>query len=256
MIIIMILQPPQPIKQWAGTLSATKAPNSCIQYSHISDDSMYDVLGDEDCLYLNVYVPAYRDKPLPVLFIIHGGAFQFGSGSTGPGFLMDKDVIMVSVNYRLGIFGFLSTEDENVLGNMGLKDQSLALRWVAENIENFGGDPKRITLMGISAGAASVQYHYLSPMSKGLFQNGISLSGGVFGPGKQTENAREKAFKLGALMGCPTQEVREMIDCLRYRPPRPMAQATQNFMVKFKFIRFYSTKNLTNILLLKKLFNV
>lgn len=191
------------------------------------------VIGDEDCLYLNIYAPLRETtQQFPVLFALHGGAFQFGSGYTGAKFLMDRDIIVVTVNYRLGPFGFLSTEDETVLGNMGLKDQSAALRWVAENIQYFGGDAQKITLIGHSAGAASVHYHYLSPLSKELFRNGISFSGGAFGPGKQTENSREKAVKLGAVLGCPTDNIIEMIECLRFRPARSVAQATSHFMVK------------------------
>lgn len=108
-----------------------------------------DDWGDEDCLNLNVYVPHSPDKPLknlPVMFYIHGGGFTCGAGiirGYGPGFLLDKDVILVAINYRLGILGFLSTEDENCPGNFGLKDQVLALKWVRAHIRNFGGDPDR-----------------------------------------------------------------------------------------------------------------
>lgn len=193
----------------------------------------YKVSGEEDCLYLNVYVPVLTNstKLLPVLFAIHGGAYQFGSALTGPKFLMDHDVIHVAINYRVGIFGFLSTEDHILPGNMGLKDQSMALRWTWENILAFGGDPRKITIIGISAGAASVHYHYLSPMSKGLFQNGISMSGTAFGPSKQCENSREKSQKLASLMGCPTETMQKAIDCLMSRPPKPIAEATKHFMV-------------------------
>nr|XP_012235013.1 PREDICTED: venom carboxylesterase-6-like [Linepithema humile] len=113
---------------------------------------------------------------------------------------------------------------------MGLKDQSMALRWVSENIEWFGGNPKKITLVGMSAGGASVHYHYLSKMSAGLFQGGISVSGTAFNCWTQTENAKEKAKKLGALMGCPTSNSRDMIRCLRHRPARAIAQADSDFM--------------------------
>ncbi|KAG5320866.1 EST6 protein, partial [Acromyrmex heyeri] len=231
-------KPPRPIPAWIGELSATKFGSACIQYDHKPEYPPEKVVGAEDCLYLNVYVPV-REKegsklPLPVLFWIHGGAFQFGSGMLySAKYLMDSDVILVTINYRLGPMGFLSTEDEIVPGNMGLKDQSMALRWVSQNIEWFGGDPNKVTLVGLSAGGASVHYHYLSQMSAGLFQGGISFSGTAFDCWTQAENSKEKAKKLSALMGCPTTSSRDMIRCLRHRPSRAMVQATSEFMSFF-----------------------
>lgn len=144
---------------------------------------------------------------------------------------------------------------------MGLKDQSMALRWVFNNIRNFGGDPNKITIFGISAGGASVHYHYLSPMSAGLFKSkrlfffllifslsksfnfifyigGISISGVAFCPWAQTKHAAEKAKKLGALMKCRTDDMKKMIDCLRSRPARIIAQAVGDFMVSYSFLFF------------------
>ncbi|CAK9823159.1 Venom carboxylesterase-6 [Anthophora retusa] len=227
-------KPPQRILPWMGELTATKFGSPCLQYTEMPSNPDDRVEGAEDCLYLNIYVPRERrasSKPLPVIFWIHGGAFQFHSGIVmGPKFLMDRDVVVVTFNYRLGILGFLSTEDEVVPGNMGLKDQSMALRWVSENIEWFGGDPNKVTLVGLSAGGASVHYHYLSPMSAGLFQGGISISGTAFDCWTQTENSLEKAKKLGVLMGCPTNNIKNMVHCLRYRPGRTLVQSLSQFM--------------------------
>ncbi|XP_017765621.1 PREDICTED: venom carboxylesterase-6-like, partial [Eufriesea mexicana] len=166
-------QPPHPAEEWSGVLSATKKGSICTQYlmrSMAIDGQI--ITGDEDCLYVNIYAPIRNGKNtlLPVIFWIHGGAYLFGSGNDmNETLIMDRNVVLVTVNYRLGPFGFLSTGDSLVPGNMGLKDQNLALRWVSKNIENFGGDPKNITLMGFSAGASSVHYHYLTPLSAGLF---------------------------------------------------------------------------------------
>ncbi|GAB1859689.1 Carboxylic ester hydrolase [Camponotus japonicus] len=231
-------KPPQPILPWIGELPATKFGSPCIQYAQFPFNPTEKVEGAEDCLYLNIYVPVRKKTEnktsIPVLFWIHGGAFQFGSGMIYKAtYLMDSDVILVTINYRLGPMGFLSTEDEVVPGNMGLKDQNMALRWVSENIEWFGGDPSRITLIGLSAGGASVHYHYLSQMSVGLFRGGISFSGTAFDCWTQTENALEKTKKLSALMGCPTTTSRDMIRCLRYRPARTIVQATSEFMPFF-----------------------
>lgn len=131
----------------------------------------------------------------------------------------------------LFVTGFLSTEDDVVPGNMGLKDQSMALRWVHDNVEYFGGDPKRITLGGLSAGGASVHYHYMSPLSVGLFQRGVSMSGTALNCWSQTENALEKAKKLATLLGCPTNSTETLVNCLRYRPARSVIDAVDNFMV-------------------------
>lgn len=98
----------------------------------------------------------------------HGGTFIFGtSNSTGPDYFMEKPVVIVTVQYRLNVFGFLSTKDKYAKGNLGLKDQLFALKWVNQNIANFGGDPNKVTIFGASAGGASVLYHILSPRSKG-----------------------------------------------------------------------------------------
>ena len=119
------------------------------------------------------------DKRLPVMVWIHGGAYVKGhSGKAlfGPDYFMtesENPVILVTVNYRLGILGFLSLGDDVISGNMGLRDQSLALQWVKENIDNFGGDSKKVTLFGESAGGGSVMAHVLSPRSSGLFDRAI-----------------------------------------------------------------------------------
>ncbi|GAB1859690.1 Carboxylic ester hydrolase [Camponotus japonicus] len=230
-------KPPQPIPAWIGELPATKFGSPCIQYTYSFSDPTDKVEGAEDCLYLNIYVPV-RNKTekisMPVLFWIHGGAFQFGSGMLYKAtYLMDSNVILVTINYRLGPMGFLSTEDEVVPGNMGLKDQNMALRWVSQNIDSFGGDPNGITLIGQSSGGASVHYHYLSPMSVGLFRGGMSFSGTAFDCWAQTESSLEKTKKLSALMRCPTTTSKDMIDCLRYRQARDIVQATSKFMYFF-----------------------
>nr|ACI42858.1 carboxylesterase [Harmonia axyridis] len=171
---------PQPIEDWSGALTTDTDTPRCIQ------TNQNQVLGKEDCLYLNVYTPQLPDvsKPLlPVVVWIYGGGFEAGTSEyneTGPDYFFDEDVIFVSLNYRLGVFGFLSLGDTVVPGNNGLKDQNLALLWIKQNIINFGGDEDQITLFGQSAGSASVSYHSLSPHSKGLFNRAILQSGTSF----------------------------------------------------------------------------
>ena len=144
--------------------------------------------GVEDCLFLNVYVPKKaiddQDLKLPVMVFIHGGALITGSGNFrdyGPLHFMDKDVILVTINYRLGPFGFFFMGDEMVSGNAGLKDQVMALQWVQDNIWSFGGDPNSVTIFGESAGSFSVSVHILSPLSVHLFHRAIMQSRSAIG---------------------------------------------------------------------------
>lgn len=140
------------------------------------------VVGQEDCLVLNVYTPlhATASSSYPVMLFIHGGGFYDGSGSPlmyGPDYLVNKGVILVTINYRLNKQGFACLRIKEAPGNAGMKDQVAALKWVRRNIKAFGGDPDNVTIFGESAGGASVSYHILSPMSKGLFHKAIIQSG-------------------------------------------------------------------------------
>ncbi|KAH8400774.1 hypothetical protein KR009_000936 [Drosophila setifemur] len=174
------LKNPVPAAAWEGVLDAGSPKESCLQKNYFS--SNWQVSGEEDCLYLNVYRPQQRDgNPLPVMFYIYGGGFFSGSAQptvSGPDYLMDTEkVIMVTVAYRLGPFGYLSTGDEHMSGNFGFKDQRLALQWVQQHISSFGGDPDLVTIFGHSAGGISAHLHMISPNSKGLFHRAMSLAG-------------------------------------------------------------------------------
>ncbi|XP_050303276.1 juvenile hormone esterase-like [Anthonomus grandis grandis] len=168
-------QAPTEPSSWSGVKNTTKNSNVCYQ---VKSDSPNE---NEDCLYLNVYVPSNRgSEKLPVLFWIYGGAFRGGSSSfnsVGPDRIIAEGVIVVSHNYRIGPFGFLSTGDTVVPGNAGLKDQAFALKWTFENIAAFGGDPNKIVIAGQSAGSASVGYQLLSTKNQGLFRGAIQQSG-------------------------------------------------------------------------------
>ncbi|XP_034252085.1 venom carboxylesterase-6-like [Thrips palmi] len=220
---------PKPTKPWQGVWDATKLPPKCIQYDRYPVSA---VLGEEDCLYLNVYTPKLAAPGAPlldVLVFIHGGGFMYGaSADWGPELILDRDVVLVTINYRLGVMGFLSTEDDVVPGNNGLKDQSLALRWLQGNVAAFGGNPNSVTLLGLSAGGASVHYHYLSPLSQGVFHRGWSMSGSALCPWTQQEAALQKARRIAALVGCPSDDAattRDLVECLRYRPARAVVAA-------------------------------
>ena len=181
-------KPPQPPKPWKEPRECTQFGPSCPQYK----DQITRDLGrmDEDCLYLNVWTPAktVEDK-LPVMLWIHGGGFIIGSGSLktyhGHNLAKRGGVVVVTINYRLGKFGFLAHPEltkespNKASGNYGLMDQVSALKWVKENIRKFGGDPDCVTIFGESAGAVSVCALMASPLARGLFHRAIAQSGGA-----------------------------------------------------------------------------
>ncbi|XP_053596613.1 juvenile hormone esterase-like [Microplitis demolitor] len=211
---------PEPVKPWIGTLMATNDVPVCGQ----RDEYTNILFGQEDCLYLNVYSPKLDpDKLLPTMVYIHGGAFQRGDAkptSLGPNYLLDKDIVLVTIQYRLGVTGFLSTGDASAPGNFGLKDQTLALKWVQSNIDNFGGDPASVTLFGQSAGSVSVNYQVLSATAKGLFHRYIAQSGSSLCPWSFANSTSYKsyAYSLGNTFECPNKTSQELIECLRQVP--------------------------------------
>ena len=177
---------PQPPASWTGERDATKYGAHCAQNQAFDDMVFQDGEASEDCLFLNVYAPvnATSKSRLPVMFWIHGGGFAGGASSEprhNGDFLPLKGVVLVTINYRLGVFGFLVTEDlakeaNGASGNYGLLDMVAALGWVKSNIQEFGGNPDNVTIFGESAGSAAVSTLMASPMAKGLFHRGIGES--------------------------------------------------------------------------------
>ena len=170
---------------WKGVFDGRNRPAKCTQPTSIS---WFPVSGSEDCLYLNIYVPEvdHGGEGLPVMVWYHGGGFVTGESSDtmyGPGALLDKDVILVTVNYRLGIFGFLTLGTEEIPGNQGMWDQLEALRWVNENIAAFGGNHEKITIFGESAGGWSISSLLASHQTKGLYRGAVVQSGPLEFPG-------------------------------------------------------------------------
>jgi para-nitrobenzyl esterase len=167
-------QPPQPPASWSTLRPATAFGSECLQSFGVP-------LGSEDCLFINVWAPsdATSNSSLPVLVHIHGGGFTLGSGNGDNTLLVQTGhEIVVSMNYRLGIFGFLANKSLGAhSGDYGLQDQQFALRWVQQNIGAFGGDPSNVTIFGESAGGSSVCDQIASPAAKGLFEKAISVSG-------------------------------------------------------------------------------
>jgi len=208
---------PAPVKPWDGVLDLSmKNAVTCIQ----SDKS-----GQEDCLYLNVYVPANQNQSslLPVMFWIHGGYFTDGSGTWdthGPQKFMDtQQVVLVSINYRLGPLGFMTiTESDLAPGNQGLYDMIAALEWVQTNIEVLGGDPDQVTIFGESAGSWGCSYLSVSPLAKGLFSRVIHQSGAWTHSGWRM-NTLDEGIRVGEYgaekMNCLQQDEEKMLECLQ-----------------------------------------
>ncbi|XP_054502611.2 bile salt-activated lipase-like isoform X1 [Agelaius phoeniceus] len=217
-----------------GTLEAKEFKKRCMQVKL----TQTDVRGSEDCLYLNIWVPQGRKQvstKLPVMIYIYGGAFLLGGGQ-GANFLdnylydgeeiaVRGNVIVVTINYRVGPLGFLSTGDENLPGNYGLKDQHMAIAWVKRNIKAFGGDPDNITIFGESAGAASVSLQTLSPKNKGLFKRAISQSGVGLCSWAIQRDPLVWAKKLGEKVGCSTDNTTVLANCLRISDPKALTLA-------------------------------
>ena len=215
---------PMAKQAWSGLLNATEFPQECLQKTFNPDpDTPPTLAGSEDCLYLNIYTPSlpkpgYKvPKSLkPVMFWIHGGGFTLGDGKMDPSFLLDEDVLVVAVNYRLGPFGFLALEgNAELAGNIGLKDQQEALQWVNKNIIYFGGDPVKVTLFGESAGAVSVHAHVLSPRIKNIFQGAILQSGTAlmkYVPIFIEKEVQKSSQKLLEKIKC---NISEVLECLQ-----------------------------------------
>lgn len=206
---------PMPGKSWSGVRDATTFGTPCAQ-AVLGDWNRHDAeTGKEDCLFLNVITPVWplAKAPLPVMFWIHGGANAGGAASSSlykDGTLVQHGVILVTINYRLGIFGFLAHPEltressHHASGNYGLMDQIAALRWVRHNIAKFGGDPNNITVFGQSAGAQDTSLLMTSPLAKGLFQRAIAQSGSALNPQcPSLVESEQSGEKLAATLNAP-----------------------------------------------------
>jgi len=237
----------EPAAAWSGVLNCRREAKKSYQPNVLLPDSPFRD-GGEDCLYLNVYTRRHErhgDGPIsdedpalaPVIVFLHGGAFVVGSCEAslyGPNVLLDRDnVVMVGVNYRLGALGFLSLECDEAPGNLGLHDQYLALRWIQENIAQFGGDPANVTLMGESAGAMSAACHLVSPLSRGLFHRVIALSGAASNVLLHNDRRpRCYALALAARLGYrgDTEDSSALLTFLQSKKSRDIIKASVMFL--------------------------
>ena len=211
-------RPQLPLK-WKGERDATSFGAHCAQNRVYDDIAFLDSGPSEDCLFLNVYTPAAAraNSKLPVMFWIHGGGYEVGAGSEprhGGDFLPLKGVVLVTINYRLGVFGFLATpelaiEGNGAVGNWGVFDMVAALDWVKANISEFGGDPANVTIFGESSGSYAVSSLMASPLARGLFAKAIGESGAAFEnlqPADSLEAQEEKDSKWMASLGVKSIE--------------------------------------------------
>ncbi|XP_034287340.1 neuroligin-4, X-linked isoform X1 [Pantherophis guttatus] len=262
-------QPPEPPSSWTGIRNATQFAAVCPQYlderSLLNDmlpvwftanlDTVMTYVQDqnEDCLYLNIYVPTEdgantkksadditstdrgededihdQNSKKPVMVYIHGGSYMEGTGNIVDGSILASygNVIVVTINYRLGVLGFLSTGDQAAKGNYGLLDQIQALRWIEENIGSFGGDPKRVTIFGSGAGASCVSLLTLSHYSEGLFQKAIIQSGTALSSWAVNYQPAKYTAILAEKVGCNTLDTTDLVECFRNKNYKELIQQT------------------------------
>ncbi|XP_051161800.1 juvenile hormone esterase-like [Leptopilina boulardi] len=222
-------------------LVADKDKPHCIQIDYNGA-----ITGEEDCLYMNIFVPKEKkiNSTFPVLIFIRGGSFNMGSTNSeafSPKYLLRQDVILVTFNYRLNFLGFYSTGNEHAQGNYGLKDMVQVLNWVKENIHKFNGNPNSVTLFGNSAGAAAIHHLALSKNTKGLFHKIITMSGSALAPWAYhtNDNIRNSSLKLANYAGCynistnKDEKINEtnILTCMREKNVTELLKLTQKFAI-------------------------
>ena len=222
-------QPPAPVQPWSGLRDATRPGLRCIQDT--DDDFDPGHPASEDCLTLNVWTPPRSKDARPVMVWIHGGSFINGNADDyDAGRLTSRgDIVVVTLNYRLGALGFLAHPalgPAGHVGNYGLADQQAALRWVRDNIANFGGDPGKVTVAGESAGGISVCDHLVAPGSAGLFRAAIIHSGPCQAQGTRTE-AEKTSLDYAAEAGCG--DPMTAAQCLRDLPANKLQKPPYYF---------------------------
>ncbi|QHT69989.1 carboxylesterase family protein [Rhodocytophaga rosea] len=225
-------QEPKPVKSWQGVRKADKFGPRAMQRAVFGDMNFRSNGMSEDCLYLNVWTPAKSgNEKLPVLVYFYGGGFIAGDGSE-PRYdgesMARKGIVAITVNYRLGVFGFMAHPEltkespHKASGNYGLMDQSAALKWVQQNITAFGGDPKKVTIAGESAGSSSVSAQMASPLSKNLIHAAIGESGSMLSlqPATTLAQAEEMGVNFAKMIGATS------LSALRAMPAEQLLEHT------------------------------
>ena len=233
---------PKPPKAWKPKVYSAKTHGAiCLQLRDPSLEFFIQSVTpnftySEDCLYLNVFSPN-TSLSLPVMVYIHGGGYTRGTAITSPSDVLAlQGVVVVIVQYRLGPFGFLTTGDSAAPGNYGMLDQVEALKWVKENIANFGGNPSKVTIFGQSAGGTSVGLHLLSPLSRDLFHQAIPESGVDLSPFaiQPTSFGLRFTKELAQKLNCGSSDHSAMVSCMRSKTASDMQKAAES--IRFSFI--------------------
>ncbi|XP_065211403.1 esterase E4-like [Planococcus citri] len=233
-------RPPKPAEKWEGILDATYEKDICIQKHTILGDILS---GSEDCLHLNVNTPENPNNiktPKAVIVYFHGGGYVWGSGTEewySADYLVEQDVIVVTLNFRLHVLGFLNLDIPECPGNVGLKDQALALKWLRENITKFGGDANNISIFGTSAGASSVHFLMLSPLTKGLFDKAILQSGSAMVAGMFSYDHQSIAKELGKKLDFPGGSEYELLDFLKKQDASELTRVSD--LMRLEFLHKY-----------------
>ncbi|CAJ0929662.1 unnamed protein product, partial [Mesorhabditis belari] len=213
---------PQTPVPWTSPLTTNKYAPGCIPCSR--DDST-----SEDCLYLNIWTPSLNNTLYPVVVYIHGGGYTSGNGymdnNQAREIYAQMGIVFITIQYRLGFLGFMTLNDTRLPANLGLWDQNMALRWVQENIGKFGGNSKRVTIWGTSAGSSSVGQHTLSPKSQGLFQQAFEQSASPVAAFARGDFNVEYTMNILVQLGCPLHG--DVKSCLRTKTMAEFWQVTQ-----------------------------
>ncbi|KAI6237789.1 Carboxylic ester hydrolase [Aphelenchoides besseyi] len=234
---------PVPPEKWTEPLETNEFASGCVPHHPIAAFSY-----DEDCLYLNVFTPTVKSEEqngYPVLVFIHGGGFcagsasEFGYENVTDNFV-SQGIVVITIQYRLGMMGFFSNGDKTLPGNMGLWDQRAALIWIQENVKRFGGDANRVTLWGQSAGAASSSMHSLSRHSRGLFQQLLLHSGSPYTRWATNERVVESSRSLAAAANCPTDNSEALKKCMKELDLEDVMDAAAEFPLARDDIAFLS----------------
>ena len=233
---------PQPPKEWKPKVYSAKTHGSvCLQpklFENLIEAFTSNFTFSEDCLYLDIYSPNIS-LSLPVMVYIHGGGYLMGTAITFPSDILAlQGVVVVIIQYRLGPFGFLTTGDSAAPGNYGMLDQVEALKWVKENIQNFGGNPSKVTIFGQSAGGSSVGLHLLSPLSRDLFHQAIPESGVDLSPFaiQPTSFGLRFTKELAQKLNCGSSDHYAMVSCMRSKTGSDMQKAAES--IRFGFVNY------------------
>ncbi|CAG2158026.1 unnamed protein product [Oppiella nova] len=244
---------PKPIDPWTDILNVTSRPNSCYQLNDTTfgEDFAGSTIWNantklsEDCLYLSIWTPRPRPKNAAVMVWIYGGCFYSGSVSLdiydGRILAAEQQIIVASINYRLANLGFLFFENSRTEapGNAGIFDQIMALQWIKDNIHHFGGNPDNITLFGESAGATSISFHLISPLSRHLFSQAILQSGAPTVPWGLVSHKELtlRGLRLAEAVGCPhdPKNIDAVIECLRGTDPWELVE--EIYLTREDFIK-------------------